>query len=107
MYLPLASCASVENTFALSTSPLSSAWYWMPSASCLNWALFSPYSLRMPFSPWKRLRNSGRAPTVKLSSFFRSATVLSPFSSANSLVTAIASTSKNGVCSESICPRSS
>ena len=92
-------------TFALSTSPESSAWYWMPSASCLNFAFVSPYSERIPFRPWKRSLNSGRAPTVKLSSFFRSATVLSPFFVAKSFVVAIASTSKNGVCWLIVWPR--
>jgi hypothetical protein len=62
----------VEKTLALSTSPESSAWTGF-QRELLELGVSRPYSLRMPFRPWKRSRNSGCAPTVKLSSFFRSA----------------------------------
>ena len=61
----------------------------------------------MPLRPLKRLLNSGRAPIVKLSSFLRSSTCVSPFSDANSLVVAIASVSWNGVASLTTWPRPS
>ena len=105
VYLPDASCASVENTLAVSTSPLSSAPYCRPSASWRNLALSIPYSFSIPTRPVKRLLNSGRAPSEKLDRPLRSATDFRLFSVANSFVVAIASTSWNGVGPITACPR--
>ena len=42
VYLPLASAPSVVNTSMRLTLPWSSAWYWSPIDSGLNFRLFSP-----------------------------------------------------------------